>query len=156
MDYSANVLRYGVRPEGPRAGRAPSQVPRMDSPFTTGDRPPHRRQDASCSSTRSTFSSGKDNNISLDAHNSVPRSKRRERNEKKQDFASFNIIHFNICGLATKKVELKNFSMTTRFILPCYRKLSMWQKQTSLSLGILISPVTVKTAKGQSHILGMM
>ena len=59
-------------------------------------------------------------------------------------------------GWQQKKWNSKNFSMTTRFILPCYRKLSMWQKQTSTSLGILISPVTVKTAKGQSHILGMM
>ena len=59
-------------------------------------------------------------------------------------------------GWLQKKWNSKSFFMTTRSISPCYRKLSMWQKQTSTSLGILISPVTVKTAKGQSHISGMM
>ena len=106
---SFNSIRYGVRPEGSRAGRAPSPVPRMDSPLTTGNCPSHRRQDASCSSTRSTFSSGKTNANPLGFHNSASRSGNEERDRLKPILATLNLVHFNICGLSTKKDEFKHF-----------------------------------------------
>ena len=106
---SSYSIRYGVRPEGSRAGRAPSPVPRMDSPLTTGNCPSHRRQDASCSSTRSTLSSGKTNANPLGLHNSASRSGNEERDRLKPILATLNLVHFNICGLSTKKDEFKHF-----------------------------------------------
>ena len=101
--------RYGVRPSVLREGRAPSPVPRMDSPYITGVRPPHRRQVASCASQRSTQSSGKDNKSSSDTRNSGSRCGKRERNAAQNQTVSLNIVQFNICGLASKKDELKKF-----------------------------------------------
>ena len=101
--------RDGVLPVGLQAGRVPSPEPRMDSPLATGRQPPHRRQDASCSSKRSTFSSGKTNETSFKSHNSASGSENGERNGIKPNLTTLNCVHFNICGLSTKKDEFKQF-----------------------------------------------
>ena len=110
MVYTLKDFRCGVRSLGPREERVPSPVPRMDSPYTTGVRPPHRRQDASCSSTRSTYSSGKENASSKPMpKSSETRAGDRRRKQAQPTFLSLNIVQFNICGLSTKKDEIKNF-----------------------------------------------
>ena len=111
---SSNSLRDGVRPLCLQGGRAPSPVPRMDSPYTTEAHPPHRRQVASCSSKRSTLSSGKTNKTPLKSHSSASGSENGERNGTKQNLTTLNMVHFNICGLSTKKDEFKHFYMKTK------------------------------------------
>ena len=59
---------------------------------------------------------------------------------------SLNIVQFNICGLASKKDELKSFFMTIKSILPCCKKHSMHKKQTPTSKDTPSTYVIGKTA----------
>ena len=112
MNIVQNDFRYGVRPAVPQAGRVPSPVPRMGSPLSTAGHSSQRRQVASCASTRSPKSSGKErtsSKISSSTHTSESRIGNKEEKLNNNIFGSLNIVQFNICGLSTKKDELKFF-----------------------------------------------
>ena len=107
MESTNKDKRCSVHPLAHREGTALSPVPRMDSPLLAGGNLPQGTQTASCASKGSTKDSGKTNKPPRITHNSVPGSGVRETNLTNKD--NLNIVHFNICGLSTKKDEFKHF-----------------------------------------------
>ena len=108
MDYKINDKRYSARPVVRQAGRVLSPEPRQDSSQATGRKQPQRIMDASHIQQGSKFYSGNTTKKSHKAPSSAFKTGCSGRNiSKKTNY--LNIVHFNICGISTKKDEFKVF-----------------------------------------------
>ena len=155
MNIDINDFRYGVRPAVPQAGRVPSPVPQMGSPLLTAGHSSQRRQVASCASTRSPKSSGKERTCSkiLDrTHTSESRVGDKEEKLDNNNFGSLNIVQFNICGPSTKKDELKFFLHSNKIQIALLQE-TQHTKETDTNIYCIHSTYeNVTTAKVPSPI----
>ena len=99
MENKINELSYSARTVVRQAGRVLSPEPQQDSPLTTGRKPKQKINTSS--------NSGKSNKTTDYVTRQTSRTGRCGRKMTKK--SPLIILHFNICGLSTKKDEFKNF-----------------------------------------------
>ena len=108
MESTTNDHRYSARPVARQAGRVLSPVPRKDSPPTTGRNYTQRRMNASHTRPGSKFHTGKKTKPTSIRPTSASGSGVCGRKTSSKHF-SLNLVHFNICGIKSKKDEFKVF-----------------------------------------------